>query len=186
MADEFAVDGLSDLLKALEDFPDKLTRNACRGGISAASKTVVAEAKRLCPDGPASTEGARLYGGREGLLRDSIKARSTKIFNGTLVVGGLTAGGDFKGSKKAAAGDAFYAHFVEFGTAAHVITAGKGHALAIGGGAYKSVKHPGAKKQPFMRPALDHMQTAAVQSFADYVSARIDKAKLDQADPNAQ
>jgi len=183
MGADVTCEGMAELLQKLSDFPDKLTNNVVRGAIGAASKVVADEAKRLCPVGPPSGEGFKIYGGRPGLLRDSIKKRSSKV-KGTMVTGGVTAGTKVAGTKKMAAGDAFYALWVEYGTAAHVITAKPGHSLSIGGRQVKSVKHPGARKQPFLRPAGDHTgTTTAFFAFRDYVAARIDKERINEAAP---
>lgn len=48
----------------------------------------------------------------------------------------------------------FYARFVELGTAAHDIVVGKRKAIPT------IIRHPGARKKPFMRPALDSIRGA--------------------------
>lgn len=77
---------------------------------------------------------------------------------------------------------------MEYGTAAHVIRAKKGRMLAVG---VATVSHPGARKQPFMRPAFDNKQREAVQAFADYLRKRLATkhginvpAPADEADDN--
>ena len=55
--------------------------------------------------------------------------------------------------------DTEYAEYVEFGTKPHEIRAKKGKALAFRMGGQtvivKSVKHPGTRAQPFVRPAFE-------------------------------
>lgn len=175
------VKGLRELQAALDQLPNKLQNNVMRGALRAGAKIIVAEAKRLAPVGPPSGEGARIYGGREGLLRDSIRAKSPEN-EGTKIVGGVTAGGKFAGTKKKSAGDAFYAGFVEFGTAAHVIRAKPGSLLALG---VSKVNHPGAKKHPFLRPAFDSKATAAVEAMREYIRKRLaTKYGIDVPEPS--
>lgn len=164
---ETQVKGLRELQAALDSLPAKLEANIMRGAIRAGSKVIVAEAKRLCPVGPPGGENARLYGGREGLLRDSIRIKIPKKL-GSLIVGGLSAGGKVKGG-----GDAYYAHMVEVGTASHVIKAPPGARLNVRGLLYSSVMHPGAKKKPFLRPALDTQAGAAVEAMREYIRNRL-------------
>jgi len=89
-----------------------------------------------------------------GALRRSVKV-STRSSRG-VVSAKVSAGGK----------DAWYARFVEFGTAAHVIKAKPGRFLSIGGAYLTSVNHPGARAKPFMRPALDNKADDALRAFA--------------------
>lgn len=161
MAAEFKIEGLADLQKALAELAPKVQKSALRGAVRAGSKVIAAEAKRNVHT-------------ISGDLARSIRVKGARI-KGDQVVGGLAAGN----------AKAFYAHMVEFGTAAHVIAAKPGHALTIGGGLYEKVNHPGAKKRPFMRPAADTQAQAAVQAFADYVKQRLAKETINQDDPGA-
>lgn len=64
------------------------------------------------------------------------------------------------------------ARFVEYGTKPHVIAPrvkkrGRKRALAVPGwGVYARVRHPGAKKQPFLRPAYQAQKGNAEQEMA--------------------
>lgn len=64
------------------------------------------------------------------------------------------------------------ARFVEYGTAPHVISPrrrkrGRKKALAIPGwGVYARVRHPGARKQPFLRPAYQAQKANAEHEMA--------------------
>lgn len=160
---ETTVKGLADLQRALDELPAKLEANIMRGALRAGTKVLATEAKRLAPVGPPSTENQRFYGGRTGLLRDSIRIK-TKMRRGR-VTASVTAGGKTKDG-----GDPYYARFVEYGTAPHVITARRVRVLAIG---VHSVQHPGAQKKPFMRPALDTMHVAAVEAVREYIRNRL-------------
>ncbi len=152
--------GFAELEKALNELPEKIERNIVRSALRQAAKVIEAEAKRQVPV-------------RSGKLRDSIRV-SVKLKNGKPVAT-VTAGGNKRGQP-------FYAHFVEFGAAAHVIKAKRGKALAIGGGTVERVDHPGVRKKPFMRPALDGAARAAVQAFGEQVRRRLTKEGLNAPD----
>ena len=107
---------------------------------------------------------------KSGVLRDSIRVTARR--RGRTVTASIKAGGKTK------TGDAFYARFVEFGTAAHVISGKNGGWLSFGGLFTKSAQHPGAKPSPFMRPALDSKSGEAVVAVGNYVKKRLTKQGL--------
>ena len=153
MADDAAkINGLPELMKALEQLPEKLARNVLRGAFRAGAKVMAEDAQAAVPV-------------RSGLLRDSIRVT-------TRVKGGRVSGTVRAGSKGGKARKiARHAHLVEFGTKAHTIRAKPGHhALAIG---VSKVEHPGARPKPFMRPALDNKGFAAAKAAADYTRERL-------------
>lgn len=163
---ETVVKGLADLQRALDELPAKIEANIMRGALRAGAKVMAEEARRLAPEGPPSAESAAKYGGRRGLLRDSIRV-SVSLKRGQ-VRARVIAGGKVKGG-----GAAFYAHMVERGTAAHIIAAPPGAKLNVHGVFFRSVMHPGARKQPFMRPALDTMSGAAMEASREYIRNRL-------------
>lgn len=158
--------GFAELQKALDELPEKIERNIVRSALRAAAKVTEAEAKRLVPV-------------RTGKLRDSIRV-NTRIVKGkptaTITVGGSS-------SKKSKKTYPFYAHFVEFGAKAHFIKPKKAKSLFIAGVMRNGVDHPGARKSPFMRPALDASAQAAVLAFGQAVKARLTKQGIDTPDP---
>jgi HK97 gp10 family phage protein len=160
---ETTVKGLADLQRALDQLPEKIEKNIMRGALRAGAKLLLEDARALCPMGPPSGENARIYGGREGLLRDSIRVK-TRSKRGRVTAAVVAGGKDKKG------GGAYYAHFVEYGTTPHVIKARAGKLLAIG---VSKVNHPGARAKPFMRPALDKNVATSVQAAAEYIRARL-------------
>jgi len=172
-----SVNGLSELQAFLNQLPAKMEQNVMRGALRAGAAPILAAAKQLCPVGPPSAEGVRLYGHYQGALRDSIRM-SVKAKKGR-VTASVKAGGK---TKRGA--DVWYAHLIEFtGAAPHVITAKKGGALGFAGGLYKKVNHPGMRAQPFLRPALDQQSQAAVQAAGEYIKKRLaEKHGLDTAD----
>jgi len=74
---------------------------------------------------------------------------------------------------KAGNAEAWYAMFVEFGTKAHVIKPSNAKALEFGGTFAEEVRHPGAQRHPYMRPAFDRGWRKAVDAFAAYVRKRL-------------
>lgn len=147
---EFDVPGLADLQRMLSDLPDRLARTVVRGGLRAGAVVLQQEARALVLS-------------RTGALRKSIKV-STGIRAGVIY-------------SRLRAGDktAFYAHMVEFGTAAHKIGAKPGKFLTINGRLMRTANHPGAQQKPFMRPTLDGKAGAALDAMRAYLTERIDR-----------
>lgn len=141
------VKGLRELHAALQSLPIKLEKNVMRSALRAGANVIRNEARATAA-----------FADQTGKLRKSIRV-STRATRGGVVQAKVSAGGK----------RAFYAHFVEFGTAAHHIFAFPGRFLAFGGGVYKVVSHPGTAARPFMRPALDSKRAAAVQAFGEKV-----------------
>ena len=154
---EIHIHGLAELQKMLDSIPAKLEANIMRGALRAGAKVIEAEAKANVPIA-------------SGVLRDSIRVSARR--KGSTVTASIKAGGKTK------SGDAFYARFVEFGTAAHVIKGKVGGWLSFGGLFTKSVQHPGAKPQPFMRPALDAKAEQAIVAVGNYIKKRLTKQGL--------
>lgn len=154
---DVVVKGLAELQKVLESLPAKIEMNVMRGAIRAGAKVIKDEAKRLCPVG----SGQLPAGETPGALQDSIhvSARNRQ--------GVVTA------SIKAGGGRVYYAHMVEYGTARHFIKPKNRKSLFIAGVFKEVIDHPGAKKHPFMRPALDGKAQEAVETAAQYVRDRL-------------
>jgi len=150
MTAEFKADGLADLLDQLSTFPDKIERNALRGAMRAGARVISIEAKARAPE-------------KTSALKKSIRVSSNvkgSIFTATVKAGNKVA---------------YWAQWVEFGTAAHLIKARKLGALLIGGSMAKSARHPGAAAHPFFRPAIALKSEAATQAVIDYLRKRLDK-----------
>lgn len=157
---DFSVTGLAELQRFLDQLPAKAEKNILRGALRAGAKVQLARARALLAEGKTHT------GQLAGSLRISTSSR-----RGTVTAKVRAGGGK---------GKVYWAHWVEFGTAAHLIRArGKG-AMSIGGVRWaKLVMHPGARKRPFMRPALDGTITAATGAIGAYIRARLTKAGLE-------
>ncbi len=151
MSEEVKVSGLAELQALLDELPARVEANVVRGGLRAAAKVVELEAKRLCPVG------------KTGALRDSIH------------VSMRAKHGHISATIKAGGGKVFYAAMVEYGTARHWIKPKNRKSLFVAGLMREAVDHPGAKKEPFMRPAIDGKATDAIQAMADYMRDRIPK-----------
>lgn len=169
---EQVIDGLAELNKAFEQLAPNIERNWLRGALRAGAKVQLAEAQRDVPVGDPSSEGRQLYRLYRGALRDSLRI-STRVRGGD-VVARVTAGGK---SKKTGA-DVFYAIMVEKGTTAHEIKPKAHRSLFFAGLMRQLVQHPGAKKEPFMGPALRNTVQASVAAFAAYLRARFEKADI--------
>lgn len=178
MSDLRHVKGWSEIAKFLDTLPHKLQRNVARGSLTAGAKIIADAARSNAPVGAPSSEGAKLYGGYAGALRDSIRIRRMRI-TGPRVTVRVSAGG--KSAKSGA--DTFYATWAEYGTRPHTITAANRKGLSVGGLVFQSVVHPGARPHPFMRPALDTAAGAAVVAAGEYMRLKLaTKHGLDTAD----
>jgi HK97 gp10 family phage protein len=153
---EIEIKGLAGLQALLDELPARIEGKVVRGGLRKAARVVEAEAKRLCPVG------------KTGDLRDSIRV-SLRSKHGRI-----------SATVKAGNAKAFYAHMVEFGTARHWIKPKNRKSLFVAGLLREAVDHPGAKKAPFMRPAIDGKANEAIETLANYLRERIPK-EIDKA-----
>ena len=149
MATDIEITGLAELKKQLEKLPANIEKNITRGALRAGAKVFQDRAKELCPVG------------KTGNLKNSIKIK-TSAKNGKI-------------SAQVVAGDkkAYYVHMVEGGTIAHMIAPKKSKSLFVAGLLRQLVDHPGAKRQPFMRPAFDEKQRESLDATAAYLKKRI-------------
>lgn len=153
---ERTVKGLSELQKFLDTLTPKLEANIMRGALRAGMKEVLPVAKQN-------------INSVSGELAKGLKISTRIERKNKRVVAKIKATGPH----------AFVAHFVEFGTKPHTITAKEGSLQIdqnfVGG----SVEHPGAKRKPFLRPALDQKATSAVVATGEYIKKRLTKHGLD-------
>lgn len=172
---ERVVTGLSELQKFLDELPAKMEANIMRSAMRAGAKVILTEARAKVPVAAPSGENARLYGAYAGALRDSLRI-TTSLKAGT-VKAVVRAGNNKKDQP------VFYAHFVEFGTAAHRIMPQHAKALFFGGHPMaQGVNHPGAVAKPYMRPAMYSQATAALVAVGEKVKARLTKQGIEGAD----
>lgn len=148
MSELINVKGLSDLQKFMDELTPKMEANVMRGALRAGMSEVL----------PVARSNIHSVSGE---LANGLKL-TTKIKRG-VVIAAITAKGVH----------GFVARWVEFGTAAHKISAKAAKVLSIGGFFTKSVQHPGAKAHPFMRPALDQQASAATIAAGNYIKNRL-------------
>jgi HK97 gp10 family phage protein len=170
--------GLSELQTMLQTLPVKMEKNILRGGLRAAARVVQKEAQARIPR-------------KSGLTARSLKL-TTNTKNGTVTA-----------KVKAKGKHAFIAPFIEYGTAAHMITAAgyAGSKFTFSGGKQAGIRtvnrrikdgslkigdkfvgafvmHPGTTPHPFLRPALDMKAGEAVEAMGNYIRARLTKEGL--------
>jgi len=150
---EINVKGLQELQKFLDQLPKKLEQNVMRGALrEGATKELLQEAKaNLLSNGSVQT----------GELISGLKVTTR------------SRGGVVSASVKATGKHAYVAPWLEYGVAAHAITAKRGEMLSFLGVFAKSVMHPGFRPKPFLRPALDQSGQAAVIATAEYMKKRL-------------
>jgi HK97 gp10 family phage protein len=164
MAD-FELKGMAELQKIMDELPAKIEKNILAGALRAAGNVIADEARSRAPFGVPSTVAADVYGAKPGSLRDSVRV-SMRTSNKT---------GQVRASVKAGDKVAYYAHWVEFGTARHWILPKNRKSLVIAGIMKEKVEHPGARPKPFMRRAFDTKAQAALDAMADYIRTRLPK-----------
>lgn len=158
MTDDRVIIGGRELDAMLQQLPVKIERNILRAAMRAGAN----EFKKAARDGVPVADG---------VLRASIRV-TTRTKKGT-VYASLKAGGR----------RAPHWHWVEFGTAAHKIKAKRDHALSFGGTTVREVDHPGARAQPFMRPAFDSAAAAAIAAAAAKIRERLTLAGINVPAP---
>lgn len=183
MANTVEIKGLKELDAVLKSLPQKIEQNVMRGALRAGQKVMLDAVREKLRSNGSVKSGALANSLR---IRFDRKSRKRGWLNSKVVVGNK---------------DAYYAHMVEFGTAAHFIRIRedakpnrqtrhgtkkysyktinkmvKRGSLVIGKSFVgESVSHPGARPKPFMRPAFDESQQAALEAFAEYVRKRLPK-----------
>ncbi|MGQ3001292.1 MAG: HK97-gp10 family putative phage morphogenesis protein [Hydrogenophaga sp.] len=163
MAIETGVSGLAELYKVMQALPAVVEGNVMRGALRAGLRVVQKEAEVLVPEKELDLRKSL----RIRLMRRSLKRGWVRM---QLVAGGK---------------DAPNAHWAEFGTASYYVGKGrsvrrpykiqpkKAGALLFGGKVREVVTHPGARPQPYMRPAIDRRQGDALAATVAYLRRRI-------------
>jgi len=171
---------VADLVKALADIDKKVARKALRQAVNQATAPILKDAKAKVPTDTKS-------------LKKALGKKVKSYRSGIVIVGVVGVRKDKKGKPEKhkrkvgekKSGEAkyrnpvHYAHLVEFGTRKHAI--GKGDRLKRKDRKQKRIqtgrKHPGAKKQPFMRPALDKNRRQIPATMIRVLSAALATAK---------
>ena len=172
MSGDINVKGLAELGAALDSLTAKLQLNIMRGALRSGGKLIQMQARQIAPMEPAGTQSdyKSTLGWTPGALRKSIKL-SARLSGGNVVA-----------KIKAGSKQAYYAHMVEYGTAAHWIKPKNGKMLKINGRTVPAVYHPGARKNPFMRIAMDSQARAAVEQVGNYIRSRLTKEGIEIPD----
>lgn len=137
--------GIGKLKKKFARYPDLVVNNI-RKAMEKGAEEIADLARSLAPKG-----------GATGALEESIGWTWGKAPRGALTLASATGkveGGELTITVFAGDDEAFYARWVEFGTAAHSTAKGGGNVLGkvafkLGGGR----RHPGTPAQPFFFPA---------------------------------
>lgn len=155
------VTGLKELQEFLSALPVKMERNILRSALRAGANVVKAEAQQqLASHGNVKT----------GELSRGLKV-STRA-----------KGGKVTATLRARGKHSHIAHWIEFGTAAHIIAGKKGKMLTFAGRTFKAINHPGIKAKPFMRPALDGKAGAALVAVGEAIKKRLTKEGINASD----
>lgn len=187
MSASFQIKGMRELATQLQSLPAKIEMSVMRSALREGAKVIADEAKARAPV-------------LTGRLRDSIRV-SSRSKRGSVRYRVIAGGETKKRITKTASGvkvqydNAYYARFVEFGTAAHAIGAKFAKALVLranrrasagtakrwmrGEVLLEGVRHPGSQPRPFMRPALGKAQSA-VEAVRDSIRRKLASGKLPQ------
>ena len=150
MADFQHVQGLRELQAALKELPDRIARNVLRGSVSAGAAVIRKEAAARAP---VSTGPKRQGQPPPGTLKRSVYQKQIRnlssLVRQTFIVS-VRKGKKYRnqGKKGNLSQDAWYARFVEFGTAKMAA-------------------------RPFLRPAFEARKGDAVAAIKDYLARRI-------------
>lgn len=173
MATTVKIEGLRELARALEQFPQRLGQNVLRGAVNAGARVIRDEAKTQAPV-------------ETGTLKRSIYTKRIREESGTLVQTyfvGVRRGKQYRSlttkTGKDRSMDAYYAPFVEYG---HFTRRSGGRLRFTNRGQrnnqqlsdeVQSGQVRWIPAQPFMRPAWDARKDDALKAIADYLMRRI-------------
>lgn len=155
---KFEMSGLSELDKHIKKLSDKIQRRVIAKGLRAGARVVQKRAKALAPK-------------KTGTLRKAISVVTMKSKPGTGRVAVTIKSG------KKAKYDAYYAHFVEFGTRQHAIGRSSVLTQTRTGrpGKQTGAVHPGSRRRPFMRPAFDETNKEQLDAIGETLAREIIK-----------
>jgi HK97 gp10 family phage protein len=166
---ELRITGVDEVTKALTAMTEKTVRKESMAALREVADPILRAAQERVP-------------ARYGLLRKALNIRAVKRRTG-LDVASIGVNPKIRAVVTRTNPDGTqtrehvwpfrYAHLVERGTKPHLVRA-KGKALTLGPVTVSgSVQHPGARPQPFMRPAYDQYAPGVPQKYMDYLWRRI-------------
>lgn len=165
MTKEVNIAGGKELAEWLKILPEKLQTNIMRAALRAGASVIAKQAK------------SNLSVNKTGALKKSIRTSSRSQKN-TVTAYARAGGNRGAGNKDKSA---FYSAFIEYGSAAHMISAKNKPNLVFKARDGRLVKtkfiprHPGITAKPFMRPAFDAKGSEAVAAVAKKVRERLSK-----------
>jgi HK97 gp10 family phage protein len=144
--------GVADVRRALLALPDRLAQNSIRRALYAGGNLIRDDARNRAPTRQSVAPQFR------GSLKKSI-VTDTKVDRKTNAVRVRVF---IKAGKGKLGVPRRYAHLVEFGTKPHMV-----------GGRAGSALHPGARAQPFLRPAFETRKLDSLRTFTDELRANL-------------
>ncbi|MET4163724.1 HK97 gp10 family phage protein [Marinobacterium sp. MBR-111] len=170
-ATNYEVQGLRELEQALKDLGDQVGVKVLRSALRDAGKPTLERAKALAPVSDSAHKGYKGKVQQPGELKKALKIRTRLSRRNHSVFA-------FIGVRSK---EAYYAQFVEFGTAPHYVTRGAKRSRGTKSGAKHRSKprrmHPGAKPHPFLRPAWDQTKHSALDIFKSRIQHRLQLAQ---------
>lgn len=149
---EMKITGFDELLNKMDKLPPLLHKRILRASGRRAMKLVLETAKGIVPV-------------RTGRLRDAIKITTRQNRQRRQL------------DIRVGPSNIPYAHLVEDGTSSHTIKVKKASFLGWGNKTFGiKVDHPGAKAQPYMRPALDENRDKIISFLKVDLKKSIDRA----------
>jgi len=150
MNNRIRIEGLRELTKALNDLPDRVAKNGLRAAVYAGAKVIRTEARRRAPVAKTLPRQGQPKPGtlRRAIIMKHLREQSGRHRQAFAVT--VRRGKKYRnqGKKKNLSQDAWYWHFIEFGT----------------------VK---MAARPFLRPALESKRVQAVTAIKDKLAERI-------------
>jgi HK97 gp10 family phage protein len=176
----FKTKGVPELIKALREADKKIAKRAMNKSVREATKPILKDAKAGVAVDTKTLKKAlgtkvKVYKGGAGAvgLVGIRKDKKGKPVKHKRKVGTNSKGEDvYRDPVK-------YAHMVEFGTKPHTVA--KGDMLARKGRKHRErqigKKHPGAKPQPFLRPALDKNKGQVKATMVRVLKTALDEVR---------
>lgn len=150
------IKGLDKVKARLDALAEKVKRKHLRTIMKEATETLREEAARHAPRRKINS-GWEAFVTRPGLsLRDGVAAKVSITQAGASGLVGL----DYS--------KVHHGHLVEFGTRPHLIK------IKTKSGKYRVIKHPGSRKQPFMRPAFDNKSSEVAETMINRLIAAVE------------
>ena len=156
-------EGFDEVQNCLKQLPEMARVKTLLAAQRKAAKPLVKTAKQLAPK--ANRSQTEWFGSRRKIAPGVLKKSIGYITNRKGKYPGIDVGPRTSKGRKKSKFDAWWAHFVEFGTAAFTVRKGK----------LKGKVFPGQAAQPFMRPAYDQHKDDIPRIMAEELRKGVDK-----------